>query len=69
MGLFDRNMRQALSALTQKLEEIRALSADVPSQAEKYQAETENCVTAIRQLQQAVSALNAAVAGKPTEVA
>ncbi len=63
LGKFDENMRSMLSALNEKLEEIRAL--ELPSsQNARLQKETEGCVTALSRLQRAMTDMSAALEGK-----
>ena len=60
LGMFDENIHSVLSALNEKLNELREVSA-APAQAAKLQKETEGCITAISRLQRAVSELNASL--------
>ena len=63
LGKFDENMRSMLSALNEKLEEIRAL--ELPSsQNARLQKETEGCVTALSRLQRAMTDMTAALETK-----
>ena len=63
LGKFDENMRSMLSALNEKLEEIRAL--ELPSsQNARLQKETEGCVTALSRLQRAMTDMSAVLEGK-----
>ena len=64
MGIFDENIHSVLSALSQRLEDIRALAASAPEQAAKYRQETEGCITALSQLQRALADLTALVHAK-----
>jgi len=60
LGMFDENIHSVLSALSDKLEDYKAVSA-APDFAVRYQQETEGCITAISRLQQAVSDVTAAL--------
>ena len=64
MGIFDENIHSVLSALSQRLEDIRTLAASAPEQAAKYRQETEGCITALSQLQRALADLTALVHAK-----
>ena len=54
LGMFDENIHSMLAAMNEKLEAIRALSAQ-GDQGERYQQETEGCITALSRLQRAIS--------------
>ena len=64
LGLFDENIHSVLSAMNEKLEAIRALSADAPGQAARYQQETESCISAISKLQRAIADMSETLGGK-----
>lgn len=64
LSSFDGSMRSALDAMNERLDGIRALEASTPVQAGRLQKETEGCVTALSQLQRAVTALSQAVEAK-----
>ena len=53
LGMFDENIHSVLSAMNDKLEEIRALSKQY-EQNDRYQQEAEGCITALSRLQRAI---------------
>ena len=68
LGMFDENIHSVLSAMNEKLDDLKTISGSMPDQAAQYRQETENCITAISQLQRALTGMTAAI-GKtdPTE--
>ena len=66
--MFDENIHSVLSAMNEKLDDLKTISGSMPDQAAQYRQETVNCITAISQLQRALTGMTAAI-GKtdPTE--
>ena len=64
LGMFDENMHSMVSALNEKLEEIREMDQRPSAQAAKLQKETEGCVAALSRLQRAMTDVSAALEGK-----
>ncbi len=71
LGLFDESMDGVMSALNQKLEELKTVIAAAPADAKAYREETEGCVTAMSKLQTVLTDLTETVerAKKGSEVA
>ena len=57
MSLFDENVTGALNALNERLADIRRLNESNPAPTAALQKEAENCVKALSQLQQALTAM------------
>ena len=55
LGMFDENMHGILSALNEKLEEIKRISESPSGQSARLQKEADGCVVALSQLQRALS--------------
>lgn len=64
LAMFDKNIRSILSEMDSKLSDIKALEESSPVQAGRLQKETDGCVTALSQLQRAVTALCRTVEAK-----
>lgn len=61
LGMFDENVHSVLKAMGEKLDEIKGLAGRGGDQAGRYQKETEGCITAMSQLQRALTDLTAAI--------
>lgn len=61
LGLFDENMHSVLTAMGEKLEDLKEWSGKAPDQAARYQKETEGCITAVSRLQRALTDMSAAL--------
>ena len=53
--MFDENMHGILSALNEKLEEIKRISESPSGQSARLQKEADGCVVALSQLQRTLS--------------
>lgn len=71
LGLFDKNMDGVMTALNQKLDELKVVLQASPTQMQAYHDETEGCITAMSKLQTVLTDLTQAVeaAKKGSEVA
>ena len=67
LGLFDENIHSVLTALREQLDDLKQLSSSGTGQSARLQKETENCVSAISQLQRAVTGLSAAMERKDSQ--
>ncbi|MBQ9264752.1 MAG: hypothetical protein IJ189_11190, partial [Clostridia bacterium] len=61
LGMFDENVHSVLTAMNEKLDEMKKLTAKTPDQAARYQKETEGCIAAVSQLQRALAGMTAAI--------
>lgn len=61
LGMFDENIHSVLNAMSDKLDDYKAITAAGPNQAARYQQETENCIAAISRLQRAINDMAAAM--------
>lgn len=68
LGMFDENITSMIKALQEQLEEMKTLSGG-PGAAARLEKEAQGCVSAISQLQRAVTGLSAAMEQKPAEAA
>ena len=64
LGMFDENMHSMLSAMNEKLEELRRISEGTPGQGARLQQETEKVVSAASRLQRALADLSSALEKK-----
>jgi hypothetical protein len=68
LGMFDENITSMIKALQEQLEEMKTLSGGAGAAA-RLEKEAQGCVSAISQLQRAVTGLSAAMEQKPAEAA
>lgn len=61
LGMFDEDVHSVLTAMNEKLDELKRLSGRVPDQAARYQQETEGCIAAVSQLQRALTGMTEAL--------
>ncbi len=61
LAMFDENIHSVLSALNEKLDDIRRASASTPGQSAQLQKETESCVAALSKMQRALTGITAAL--------